>query len=406
MIKLGEYNRASAVFYAPSASKEGMNQIKDANTNKVITGSYILDEIERASLGLYASLGGVDEVQATPYAPLDGASLYSSIFFTDAVDEGRKRGYNNREITDKDRPTLEAFKGGWFSSLCEYGSFMPDFQDSISYEAITEITELYKSEESAYQIGINEYDLPTVKKQTETWHNQERRTFLLRFAVTDYYFEKSERLFIEAENFGGSVYGSVQTAFLNLNVLSLTMEKDGVESVIPVSANPIDVMADPTTSEKEDMFLGILDMTVPKAAWDMFKKAFDALGQIAIWALAIVIVIVVYKFVKWIWNKTEDRRKERKAERKRMREEARQDARRDAEDERKQARKKKYEVERENRKNAREDERERRKEKKRYSDFVRKRSEDHVRSVDRLNEYEEKKKIDEKYRNNGKKKDK
>lgn len=308
------YDIPSTVFYSKDVSKEGMNLITDASTGKTITGEFILEQIRNQSSSFYESL---DYLSFPPFvkeamkAPLPGASDYASKFFTDDVDEGRTRGYNHVHLSNKNIQTLEAFdnKGffGWIKEKFEYGILSPDIEDSISYPEIQEITTLYEEDVTPRQIGINEFDLPKVKEDCEYAVNQNKRTFMLRFAVTDYFFSKE----LKTSSTKGNVYASEQTCFLNLNVLSLTMQKDGVDGIvetttIAVNSDPIDVMADPTTATEQNNFLdiGIFDFSVP--SFDLLDKILTFLG---IALVVILVIIFAPKIFRWLVPKKKKKSK-------------------------------------------------------------------------------------------------
>ena len=297
------------------------------------------------------------------------------MFFTDDVDEGRIRGYNHVTLSKDVFQSVEAFDDagvvGWFSKLLNYGFVTPDIEDSVSYSQITNITNIYNEKPSARNIGINEFDLPKVMEDCEYADKQGKDVYLLRFATTDYYFAKADE-----ENVSGTVYASQQTCFLNLNVLSLTMAKEGVEGVvetttIAVNSDPIDVIADPTTKEEENMFLGVADVTLVTGVFDSIGKGVSNLtklpslvNQILVLGAFILILFLAFKFFRWLLGKGKNKHAERKVEKKKLEEEARQDARRDAEDERKQARRARYQEEAEERRERRREERRKTKEEK------------------------------------------
>ena len=377
-----ETNLAAAVFYSKDVSEEGMNLISETYLDKrnyktrPITGELILEKMRQLT---------AEHISKVPNdlrenLLLEGASQYFKCLFTDDVDEGRTRGYNHVNLSDKNMQTVQAFDKGWFAELFEFGFMQPDIEGSKSYPEIEEITDLYETNRTARDVGINEHDLPTVKKDCEYADAQNKRTFLLRFAVTDYFFSQAADPTVGvAEDFDGEVYASQQTCFLNLNVLSLTMEKEGVEGVvettIAVNSDPIDVMPDPTTKEEEDMILGVVDkdvvLAIPNFVVDVFAKSGDMVSTVAkflsiirevlVWGAVILIFIFAFKFFRWIFGRKKAKRAERKEEEKRLKEEARQDARRDAEDEKRQARRAKYQEEAEERRERR---KEARKEKK------------------------------------------
>ena len=286
------YENHAGAFYAPNAASTGMKLLVDGN-GKYITSESIFEKIKSYSSDVFEQVGNnFTSIQGTLYRPLDGASSYSSYYFTSDVDKGRTSGYNHVYFTDESYQIVEAFNGKGFAKILEYGLFTPDFEPSAKYPVIDELTDV-SLRVSAEDIGINEYDLDDILKDVAYAKARDERTFLLRFATTDYFYAKAN------ESVPGSVYMSQQTAFLNLNVLSLTVEKDGVETVIPVSADSIDVMGDPTTGEKENMFLGFLNLD------SVFNAFGDILTFIKIVFGAILIVFIIWGVSK-LWTMLKD----------------------------------------------------------------------------------------------------
>lgn len=341
------YGHPSAVFYSKDVSEEGMNLMTETYLDKrnwktrPITGGLILENLRNQSSFYYDALDSAkedgaftDKFYEALKMPLEGASDYSALFFADDVDEGRTCGYNHVNLSDKNMQTVQAFEGGFLSRFLEFGFMQPDIEGSKSYPEIEEITDLYETNRTARDVGINEYDLPTVKKDCEYADAQKKRTFMLRFAVTDYFFAKGRPSANLSAALGlkGDVYASQQTAFLNLNVLSLTMEKEGVEGVvettIAVNSDPIDVMPDPTTKEEEDMILGVVDkdvvMAIPGFVVDVFAGVGDAVSTVAklpsiiskvlMWGAIILICIFAFKFFRWIFGNKKKSASKSKAE--------------------------------------------------------------------------------------------
>ena len=83
-----------------------------------------------------------------------------------------------------------------------------------------------------------------------------KTTYLMRFAVTDYF---ASDLFVARKGSGNDMgYGSgnyyfEKEVFLNFDILSLTWEnKNGVRTVLPVKASPVDVVGTPTPPVNND----------------------------------------------------------------------------------------------------------------------------------------------------------
>ena len=93
-----------------------------------------------------------------------------------------------------------------------------------------------------YQISENylvaEEDVANFKNHLKT-HSDNYKTYLFRFDVSTYF---SSELWVE--NYMDTCgYQVSQTVFLDFDIISLTYEKAGVKTVIPVVSSPIDIIA-------------------------------------------------------------------------------------------------------------------------------------------------------------------
>ena len=151
---------------------------------------------------------------------------------------------------------------------------------------------------------------------TETLNN--KTVFIFRFAVSDYYtFEAN---YVRDKNAGklidSTVYFAEQTAFLDFDIIQLTFNADGVYTVIPVVASPIDVISgiDPPP---ESVFEEALDKAKDwlEALWEKIQELWDkltaALGSFkenwwkyGLLALALIVGICaipyIFRFIIWL----------------------------------------------------------------------------------------------------------
>jgi len=112
------------------------------------------------------------------------------------------------------------------------------------------------------EVGDKYYICETDAEEFVSYVNENtvgKTTYLMRFAVTDYYCsdiaiaQKGSGNDIAAGN--GNFYFEKEI-FLNFDILSLTWEnKNGVRTVLPVKANPINITGTPSTPvDKDDIF--------------------------------------------------------------------------------------------------------------------------------------------------------
>lgn len=120
------------------------------------------------------------------------------------------------------------------------------------------------------------------------------RLVLFRFATTDYYSEEasivelSPGLGTNAYKFiAGQAYIAQQSVFFDFNVIQLTFNDNGTYTVIPVVANPIDIVT-PLSPPAEQV-------TFPEWVWPKFPD-FS-------WILRVVAIVAVVIFAIWVISK-------------------------------------------------------------------------------------------------------
>lgn len=98
--------------------------------------------------------------------------------------------------------------------------------------------------------------------------DEECAVVLFRFATTDYYAEPVEiwregtGIFGADERIDGQAYRAFESVFFNFDVIQLTFSKDGVNTVIPVVSNPLDIvdpLTPPVDMDDDDWWRWILE---------------------------------------------------------------------------------------------------------------------------------------------------
>lgn len=249
---------------------------------------------------------------------------YSSDLFINVADENRTAGYNIVDIDSNDLFDLISYDEThtWWDKFVDFGFSIPDTGESYKnvkpIEKITLSQLSGKNETISKSILVNENDIDELRNFVTTETLKNKTVFIFRFAVSDYYtFEAN---YVRDNNAGklinSTVYFAEQTAFLDFDIIQLTFNADGVYTVIPVVASPIDVIAGidpPPESEFEEALDKTKDLF--EALWEklqeLWDKLTDALGSFkenwwkyGLIVLALIVGICaipyIFRFIIWL----------------------------------------------------------------------------------------------------------
>lgn len=176
---------------------------------------------------------------------------YSMDLFLPRVDSGRQKGENVKWIRNDESWTLEGvtYKNGFDHFWKRL------FGTSGKNTKIENIAPIYKvtagdraDSNMSDRLYIHSGDVADFSGYYDTANANNKSTYLVRFAVTDYF---ARTVNIESrtpayQKILGGLYVE-QTAFLNLDVLEVEFVKDGVFTRIPTVMSPIDVVGGITT---------------------------------------------------------------------------------------------------------------------------------------------------------------
>ena len=176
--------------------------------------------------------------------------------FSDSVDEGRTKGYQEHTFT-ADEPfdmlTFNQTASGWDKFCLNWQAFWtgkswdfgPEQQDLVEPIRLVKDSDFTGTDATdADTLYVHAEDF----KAFESFYNankSSKNVFLLRFAVTDYYSNLQTvaglQLFAGAMDYT-STYMARETVFLDFDIIELTFLRDTTETIIPVVASPIDVL--------------------------------------------------------------------------------------------------------------------------------------------------------------------
>lgn len=249
---------------------------------------------------------------------------YSSDLFVNAADENRTAGYNVVDIDSDDLFDLISYDEThtWWDKFIDFGFSIPDTGES--YKNVKPIEKITLSQLSgdnetvSKSILVNENDLDELRSFVTTETLENKTVFIFRFAVSDYYtFEAN---YVRDNNAGklidSTVYLAEQTAFLDFDIIQLTFNADGVYTVIPVVASPIDVISgiDPPPEsvfeEALDKAKNWLEALLEKIQelWDKLTAALGSFKEnwwkYGLLALAVIVGICaipyIFRFIIWL----------------------------------------------------------------------------------------------------------
>lgn len=221
----------------------------DDLTNYTLSGKDLYKYIEKYSKSNYSG-----------YLPIKTGKLNADLFL-DTVDNGRIRGYNIAEIDSDNTFNLLSYNdsNSWWKRMSDYGFWSPNLDDS--YNDVKPIYSVSDNDfsgmdiENSRNLLVNVNDISDFEAYYNRSKTNDKTTFLLRFAATDYY---SSMLYIRNNDWavvmGKDGMIAQETVFFDFDILQLTFNRDGVYHVIPVVSSPIDIVNDITPPLKNNVF--------------------------------------------------------------------------------------------------------------------------------------------------------
>lgn len=216
--------------------------LKQNNIEADITSKRLKDYIENYSGSSSNSL------------PIKNGSVSADLFM-DIVDSGRTKGYNCVNIDSSETVDLLSYNSSHnaWDKLCDYSLLdilfnkVPSDNSLYGVKPIEEVKSLSSYSDIESDLLIDSVDIDNFKSYCDNATNQNKTTFLFRFALTDYYSVPLSLLTPRGVLLGnkiedGQAYFAQETVFFDFDILQLTFNKDGVYKVIPVVSNPIDIV--------------------------------------------------------------------------------------------------------------------------------------------------------------------
>ncbi len=228
------------VGYAPLEETEKLTFLFNKPTTEKVTSNELTDYI-------YSYSSSSDK----GYLPIKNGKI-SADLFQDSVDEGRIKGYNVATIYADQKTDLLSYSDtatfwdkwkdyGLLSAI--FGVNLPPQEDSITVTPIKQV-----NDDDVKDLSTINSNLLIDSSLCEDFKNfydsqKNRTTFLFRFASTDY-----KAYPIDNPNDYDNKLGYVawETVFLDFDIIHLEFYNGNDRLVVPVVADPIDVVPDVT----------------------------------------------------------------------------------------------------------------------------------------------------------------
>ena len=199
----------------------------------------------------------------------DGQVISADLFEED-IDESRKvdnergkiqMGYSYYDFdVSEDVQEIVSWADGdpsWWDNWNEFG-FWESLFGNIPEEAGRSFAPIYIPKEEDFAGTAEEIadrlmcQVSDVERLRAAYETEDEVLVLFRFATSDYYAEEADLIDYSQSSFGnarirqGEAYIAQESVFLNFDVIQLTFNDSGDMTIIPVVANPIDII-DPIT---------------------------------------------------------------------------------------------------------------------------------------------------------------
>lgn len=241
----------------------------------------------------------------------------ASYLFTDDVDEGRRYGHQAHTFTADEAFDMLSFNSTangydkflldwqevWTGKKWDWGT---DFTDVEPIKAVSDDDLKSSNAIIAENLFVNQNDIGEFKDYYNA-HKSTDEVFLLRFAVTDYY-SNTQTVVTGASLWNPATWGSGtfdddstymarETVFRQFDIIELTFQNEGEETVIGVVSSPVDIVGGIDAPKYDD---------VVQSWWDKFVEwLLSFLAKIPWWVwliVAVVVLILLCAIVKPIYR--------------------------------------------------------------------------------------------------------
>lgn len=229
---------------------------------------------------------------------------YASYMFSDTVDDKRKKGRNDIDISLKDGKDYYDLDNRdsqtWWDRFFNFTLWGLDAQESFYdippiYKVTAADMLIIDEEKFAERLFVDVNDVDEIRAAYNAAVINNESLWLFRFAATDYYAHDIS--FWSKNGFSTSAEGMwfEQTVFLDFNLIQITYEKDGIECVVPVSMVKQDYVGDGAAPNTDGPSLD--NVINDPDFWDLFQKV---LSILFVFVLVVTLLPLLVDFVRWI----------------------------------------------------------------------------------------------------------
>lgn len=193
-----------------------------------------------------------------------GGRNYNANLFTDEVDDGHTRGYNQRVFDARDEEQWIDLKtinqtSGWdrfWNQFLPAGSRDEDWVIEEDIKPIVEVTpEMVNAADAdvAQEVLIDRTQVSDLRNYVTKADEEGKTTYMLRFSLSEYNATNLE--YHPSDDLTGydyiDFYAATDTVYLSFDIIYLGFVKNDVVTIIPVVADPVDVY--PSLDPTEDL---------------------------------------------------------------------------------------------------------------------------------------------------------
>ncbi|MCL2631363.1 MAG: hypothetical protein FWD49_07615, partial [Firmicutes bacterium] len=225
--------------------------------------------------------------------------------FTNSVDAGRTRGYNPVVIdVDDDKYDMLSYSSthGFWDNLMNFGLwnaiFGNPYPNNPDYKSVVPIYEVQDADiVGSWQVVSDKLFIEKTEDAVndfKAYYQAEKqkgnKVHLFRFAHTEYFAVPLHGNH-SGGNLSGNHYLAQQTVFFDFDIIWLTFNRDGVYTLIPVVASPIDIINSTTPPVLPELLNPFNDIL--SAIRNGFGNLFGGSGLNGIWDFVRMIIAIV-----------------------------------------------------------------------------------------------------------------
>lgn len=170
--------------------------------------------------------------------------------------------------------------------------FTDAYESELKFNPIQEVsyTDIKSLDEDAIseKYLVAKADVSDFVDYVKSESEKDKTIYLFRFDVDTYYTSE-----LQAETYGVCGYMAQEPIYLDFDIISLTYEKDGVYTVIPVVSDPINIIA----GVEPGGDLGGIDID------NWMQELIRKIATLLLTILVVVIVVrIVFALLKWLFN--------------------------------------------------------------------------------------------------------